>query len=146
MQIRSFSPSQQLRQPQRAAAAQTQDVPQDGFTASRGDFKGPRIAVGLVGVAAATGIGYGLGAAASVGGFAGAVVGGLNGLVTGIIIAGPMGNGKGAEGLAYPLAGAVVGLVGGATVGAFGGNAATITNTVLGAGAGLTLAKGSLFS
>jgi len=145
MQIRSFSPNQQLRQPQRAAASETQSGPQDGYTASGGDFKGPRVAAGLVGVAAATGIGYGLGSAASMGGFAGAVVGGITGLVTTAIIAAPMGNGKGGEGLIYPLGGAVVGLVGGAVVGAFGGNAATITGTVLGAGTGLTLAKGALF-
>ena len=74
------------------------------------------------GVGIGTAIGYGLGTAAAMGGFGGATVGTITGLATGMMILGPSGNGKGADGLVYPLAGAVIGGIGGAVLGAFGGD------------------------
>lgn len=78
-----------------------------------------RIGVGT-GVGAA--IGFGLGSAAAAGGFGGSTVGAITGLVTGAFIIGQFGDGKGGEGLVYPVAGAVIGGIGGAVLGAFGGD------------------------
>lgn len=77
-------------------------------------------------VAAGTGIGaavgFGLGSAAAMGGFGGGTVGALAGVVTGALIASRFGDGKGAEGLLYPVAGAAIGGIGGAVLGAIGGD------------------------
>lgn len=66
--------------------------------------------------------GFGLGSAASGGGFGGGTVGLITGAGTGMFITAPMGNGKGGEGLIYPVIGAAVGGVAGAVVGAVGGS------------------------
>ena len=67
-------------------------------------------------------VGFGLGTAAAIGGFGGATVGAITGLVTGAFILGRLGDGKGGEGLVYPVAGALVGGIGGAVLGALGGD------------------------
>lgn len=76
----------------------------------------------LVGTGLGTAVGYGLGSAASMGGFGGATVGAITGLGTGMFILSRFGDGKGGEGIVYPIAGAVIGGVGGLVLGAIGGD------------------------
>lgn len=93
----------------------------------------------VVGTGIAAAIGYGLGSAASGGGLGGGTVGMLTGAASGMFIASPMGDGKGADGLIYPVAGVVVGGIGGAVLGAFGGGHMPWVGAAAGGLAALTL-------
>ncbi len=75
-----------------------------------------------VGTGVGAALGFGLGTAAAFGGFAGGTVGALTGAVTGAFIIGRLGDGKGGDGLIYPIAGAAIGGIGGAVLGAIGGD------------------------
>lgn len=116
MNIITSGPRVQNLRPASLPAAASQDVTlssNDTFTRTA------KVATGA-GIGAA--IGFGLGSAAAMGGFGGGTVGALTGVVTGALIASRFGDGKGAEGLVYPVAGAAIGGIGGAILGAIGGD------------------------
>lgn len=102
--------------------AKHQPVPkEDTFSLSSGDSFAKTAKVGIgTGIGAA--VGFGLGSAAAMGGFGGGTVGAIAGLATGTFILSRFGDGKGGEGLIYPLAGAAIGGISGAVLGAIGGD------------------------
>lgn len=71
----------------------------------------------LLKTAISTGFGALMGAGMAGGGIGSFIVGGIAGSSLGMSVIGPMGNGKGADGLLYAGAGLVLGGIGGALVG-----------------------------
>lgn len=121
---------------QSAATEQTTFSPteaQETFVSSKSLQDGPNI-----GKAAVKGVAYGavgtiLGAGMSQGGIGGAVCGVLAGATLGMVTIGPMGDGKGADGLLYCAAGLIGGAIAGGTMGAMGlANGALIGGVTLG--------------
>jgi hypothetical protein len=103
--------------PQRQNALPKANSDQVTFSGGGDSFVKTAIGTGI-----GSAIGFGLGSAAAMGGFAGGTVGALTGLATGTFILARLGDGKGGEGLIYPIAGAAIGGIGGAVLGALGGS------------------------
>ena len=116
-------------------AAPAEAPPTDRYVSSEGQkssFPLGKI-VKIAAVAAVTGV---IGqAAGNVGGIAGGFIGGVVGVGTGMFAIGQFGNGKGGEGLIYPIAGAAIGGLGGAILGAIGGGHGMAVGAAAGAAA-----------
>lgn len=113
--------TQEPRGPQTPQTPAQPPTPEEQFVPS-GDPQPPSRNWGkiVVKTAVATGMGALFGAGMAAGGPGGLISGLVGGGLLGATAIGPMGNGKGAEGLIYPVAGLAAGATAGAVAGLMG--------------------------